>query len=110
MSGRRTGAVDEEDGCPSNIYELVMSPCEQIHSPSPQLFTPIPHPVLKERRTSVFVNVFEEGDVEVSTPTSPSTPSTPRTPVAFSDVHGNTIHIQIPRGSQLYVNYEKKTC
>ena len=103
MLGRHSCALGEEERYLSDVYELRMLPCVSVESSASACYTPTPKSAPNPRRTSVYVNVFEESDADVSTPTSPSTP---RNPVVFSDVHGNTIHVQIPRGSQLYVNYE----
>ena len=79
----------------SSIYELVMTPCDT----SSDIIEALPiTPTLSQRRKSVYVNFFE-----VDEPNTPSTPelSTP------TDINDNTIHLKIPRGSNLYLNYER---
>ncbi len=77
----------------SDIYELVMTPCDNTQdlpeTPVEALGTP------STKKTCIYLNFFEEPN----TPTS----LTPRTP----DVNENMINLVIPRGSNLYVNYEK---
>lgn len=78
----------------SDIYELVMTPCET----SSEMPETIPTTIqLTPKRKNVYVNFFEDDE--------PLTPklSTPKTP----DANDNTIHVKIPRGSELYVNYQK---
>ncbi len=82
----------------SDVYELVMTPCEtSVDLPDTP---PSPPNARLAKRKDVYVNFFSE-------PTSPSgatTPIllTPRTP----DVHETVIHLEIPKGSEVYVNYE----
>ena len=74
----------------SDIYELVMTPCDN----SPEM-PETEHPsvsVPPQKKKNVYVNFFED-DI----------PLTPRTP----DANSNTFHVMIPKGSNLYVNYEK---
>lgn len=85
----------EENNNLSCIYELVMTP----YDTSSDIIEPLPIiPTLSERRKSIYINFFE-----VDEPNTPSTPelSTPR------DVNDNTIHLKIPKGSNLYLNYER---
>ena len=74
----------------SDIYELVMTPCdnspEMPETIQDSVSVPPPH------RKNVYVNFFED-----------DSPLTPRTP----DANSNTFHVMIPKGSNLYVNYEK---
>lgn len=71
----------------SDIYELVMTPCD--NSPEmPETSVSVPN----SKRKNVYVNFFED-----------NSPDTPRTP----DANSNTLHVMIPKGSDLYVNYEK---
>jgi hypothetical protein len=79
----------------SDIYELVMTPCESNALPETMdiIYVNIPTP----KRKNIYVNFFE--DDECLTPKL----STPKTP----DANENTIHVKIPRGSELYLNYEK---
>ena len=81
----------------NDIYELVMTPCETSSDMPEQLSKTLPISIPVPKRKNVYVNFFEDD--------TPSTPelSTPRTP----DANENTIHIKIPRGSDLYVNYQK---
>ena len=82
----------------SCIYELVMTPRDNSSDTIPDI-QPLPiTPTLSQRRKSVYVNFFE-----VDEPNTPSTPelSTP------TDINDNTIHLKIPRGSNLYLNYER---
>ena len=78
----------------SDIYELVMTPCD--NSPeipeTPPTIVSLPPP----KRKSVYVNFFEDNNV-------PDSPVTPRTP----DANSNTFNLMIPKGSDLYINYEK---
>lgn len=78
----------------SDIYELVMTPCD--NSPEmPETAYPmltLPPVVPSSKRKNVYINFFED-----------NTPDTPRTP----DANSNTFHVMIPKGSDLYVNYEK---
>lgn len=83
----------------SCIYELVMTPYDTSSDTSSDIIQHLPiTPSLSERRKSVYVNFFE-----VDEPNTPSTPelSTP------TDINDNTIHLKIPRGSNLYLNYER---
>lgn len=85
----------EKNNNVSCIYELVMTPCDT----SSDIIESLPiTPTLSQRRKSVYVNFFE-----VDEPNTPSTPelSTP------TDINDNTIHLKIPRGSNLYLNYER---
>ena len=82
----------------SCIYELVMTPYDTSSDIISDI-QPLPiTPTVSQRRKSVYVNFFE-----VDEPNTPSTPelSTP------TDVNDNTIHLKIPRGSDLYLNYER---
>jgi hypothetical protein len=78
----------------SDIYELVMTPCE--NSPEmPETLYPmltLPPVVPSPKRKNVYINFFED-----------NSPVTPRTP----DANSNTFHVMIPKNSDLYVNYEK---
>ena len=74
----------------SDIYELVMTPCDNTQdlpeTPVEVLGTP------SIKKTGIYVNFFEE----------------PNTPTSLTpDVNENMINLVIPRGSELYVNYEK---
>lgn len=89
----------EKNNNVSCIYELVMTPYDTSSDTSSDNIQPLPiTPTLSQRRKSIYVNFFE-----VDEPNTPSTPelSTPR------DVNDNTIHLKIPKGSNLYINYEK---
>jgi len=81
----------------SCIYELVMTPCDNSSDNIQEIQYPITPP-LSCRKKSVYVNFFE-----VDEPNTPSTPelSTP------TDINDNTIHVKIPKGSNLYLNYER---
>lgn len=75
----------------SDIYELVMTPCDNNSPEMPETresTVSVPPP----KRKNVYVNFFED-----------DSPLTPRTP----DANSNTFHVMIPKGSNLYVNYEK---
>ena len=70
----------------SDIYELVMTPCD--NSPEmPENNVSVQPPT---KRKNVYINFFED-----------NSPVTPRTP----DANSNTFHVMIPKGSDLYVNY-----
>ena len=74
----------------SDIYELVMTPCDNTQdlpeTPVEMLGT------TSTKKTGIYVNFFEE----------------PNTPTSLTpDVNENMINLVIPRGSELYVNYEK---
>jgi hypothetical protein len=73
----------------SDIYELVMTPCETISDTSSNIIK-IQQP---RKNLDVYVNFFEDMD-------GPLTPKTP-------DVNENMINLSIPKGSYLYVNYQK---
>jgi len=80
----------------SNIYELVMTPSDNEDflpetQPSIQKTT-----VVSPKKSNVYVHFFEL-----------DTPTTPTTPVAFQELYGNMIHVQIPKNTDLYINYEK---
>ncbi len=95
---KRRDQTDSECQHLGDINELVMTPCEKLvdmpETPPPTRPSELP----PRKKIGVYVNFFEEPD-------SPNTPRllTPRTP----DVHQNMINLEIPRGSELYVNYEK---
>lgn len=72
----------------SDIYELVMTPCNNSLEMPETSVSSVPPP----HRKNVYVNFFED-----------NSPNTPRTP----DANSNTFHVMIPKGSDLYVNYEK---
>ena len=75
----------------SDIYELVMTPCDN----SPEMPETTENNVSVQpptKRKNVYINFFED-----------NSPVTPRTP----DANSNTLHVMIPKGSDLYVNYEK---
>jgi len=78
----------------SDIYELVMTPCD--NSPempeTAHLSVSVPPP----KRKNVYINFFEDNN-------TPDNPVTPRTP----DANSNTFNLMIPKGSDLYINYEK---
>ncbi len=78
----------------SDIYELVLTPCETSSDMPETIHNNIP---TTPKRKNIYVNFFE--DDECLTPKL----STPKTP----DANENTIHVKIPRGSEIYVNYEK---
>jgi hypothetical protein len=89
----------EKNNNASCIYELVMTPYDTSYDTFSDIVQPLPiTPTLSERRKSIYVNFFE-----VDEPNTPSTPelSTPR------DVNDNTIHLKIPKGSNVYLNYER---
>ena len=73
----------------SNIYELVMTPCENM----PDTFSISQSLPNTRKKLDVYVNFFEDID-------SPLTPKTP-------DINENLINLSIPKGSDLYVNYQK---
>ena len=78
----------------SDIYELVMTPCDN----SPEM-PETAHPTVSvppSKRKNVYINFFEDNNV-------PDSPVTPRTP----DANSNTFNLMIPKGSDLYINYEK---
>jgi hypothetical protein len=79
----------------SDIYELVMTPCDNTQDLLETPRTPVEKSGTPKKKTDIYVNFFEE-------PNTPKT-LTPRTP----DVNENMINLVIPRGSELYVNYEK---
>ena len=87
----------------SDIYELVMTPCESTTDlpETPPTQCEISKTTPNEKKTDIYVNFFEE-PVTPNTPRT-LTPITPRTP----DVNENMINLTIPRGRNLYVNYEK---
>jgi len=78
----------------SDIYELVMTPCdnspEMPETAHPSVSVPTPN------RKNVYINFFEDNN-------EPDNPVTPRTP----DANANTFNLMIPKGSDLYINYEK---
>lgn len=77
----------------TDIYELVMTPCD--NSPEMETVYPmltLPPVVPSPKRKNVYINFFED-----------NSPVTPRTP----DANSNTFNVMIPKGSDLYVNYEK---
>jgi len=78
----------------SDIYELVMTPCD--NSPEMPETTQNSVSVQSVKRKNVYINFFEDNNI-------PDSPVTPRTP----DANSNTFHVMIPKGSDLYVNYEK---
>lgn len=76
----------------SDIYELVMTPCDN----SPEMPEITQNNILVQpptKRKNVYINFFEDNNI----PDSPVTP----------DANSNTFHVMIPKGSDLYVNYEK---
>ena len=79
----------------SDIYELVMTPCETIPDTSSNI---IKKQHLR-KKLDVYVNFFEDTD----SPLEISGPLTPKTP----DINENMINVSIPKGSYLYVNYQK---
>jgi len=80
----------------SDIYELVLTPCDNSPELPETTHNTLTLPPLEKKR--VYVNFFED----TSTPV-PDSPITPRTP----DANSNTLHVMIPKGSELYLNYEK---
>jgi hypothetical protein len=95
----RRDQTDSECRHLGDIHELVMTPCEKLVDMPPDTPQPTrPFELPPRKKIGVYVNFFEEPD-------SPNTQclSSPRTP----DVHENMINIEIPRGSELYLNYEK---
>lgn len=74
----------------SNIYDLILSPCDNTEfipeTPPKQIITP--------RKSNIYINFFEENDFECitplfdcnmpSTPTTPNTSSTPSTPTSIN--------------------------
>lgn len=82
----------------SCIYELVMTPRDNSSDTIPDIQPIYITPTLSQRRKSVYVNFFEVDE--------PNTPCTPEL-LTPTDVNDNTIHLKIPRGSNLYVNYER---
>ena len=79
----------------SDIYELVMTPCETI----PDTSSNIIKIQQSRKKLDVYVNFFEDMDssLEISGPLTPKTP----------DINENMINVSIPKGSYLYVNYQK---
>jgi hypothetical protein len=73
----------------SDIYQLVMTPCDN----SPEMPETTQNNVPPTKRKNVYINIFEDSNV----PDSPVTP----------DANSNTFHVMIPKNSDLYVNYEK---
>jgi len=83
-----------------NIYELNMTPSENV-SDIPEYFlnlAKINQSPPQRKKISVYVNFFEDMDMD--------SPLTPRTP----DVNDNMINLSIPKGSKIYVNYQKYDC
>jgi hypothetical protein len=95
--------ADLSDRRLSDVYELVMTPCETSVDMDMPDDTPSPPKVAHRKKMDVYVNFYSEP----TSPHGPTTPSvlTPRTP----DVHEKVIHIEIPQGFELYVNYEPFT-
>lgn len=87
--------VNYADGL-SDIYELVLTPCDNSPQMPEVTQNTLTLPPLEKRR--VYVNFFEDTGVPI-----PDSPITPRTP----DANLNTLNLMIPKGSELYVNYEK---
>jgi hypothetical protein len=96
----RENIITSYDDRLSNIYELVMSPCDNDN------FLPETPPSIQKtiinnsKKTNVYVNFFENDY------THPTTPISPKTPILIQEDCG-TIHVKIPRDSELYINYEK---
>ena len=80
----------------SDIYELVLTPCDNSPEMSEVTQNTLTLPPLERKR--VYVNFFEDTGTPV-----PDSPITPRTP----DANSNTFHLMIPKGCELYLNYEK---
>ena len=80
----------------SDIYELVMTPCETIPDTSSNSIKKKPK---SRKKLDVYVNFFEDMDssLEMSGPLKPKTP----------DINENMINVSIPKGSYLYINYQK---
>ena len=81
----------------SDIYELVMTPCETI----PDTSSNITKEPKSRKKLDVYVNLFE--DIDTASSLEISGPLTPKTP----DINENMINVSIPKGSYLYVNYQK---
>jgi hypothetical protein len=97
----------------NNIYDHILIPYDN-NNVVPE--TPPKQIMKSKRKSNIYVNFFEQNEFESNTPTFESnTPTfesnTPtfesNTPRMYQDVHDNTIHIKIPRNSDLYINYEK---
>lgn len=76
--------------------DLVLSPCEPANDPATPITPPPSEPYKPDvrRRSSVFINVMTDGDVECSTPRM------------FTDAHEQMVHINVPATADLYLNYE----
>ena len=79
----------------SDIYELVMTPCETSSEMPETMPTTLPINISSSKTKNVYINFFED-DVMPLTPKL----STP-------DANENTINVKIPRGREIYVNYNK---
>ena len=75
----------------SDIYELVMTPCENVPD-MPETFSNVEKEPIR-KKLGIYVNFVEDMD----------SPLTPRTP----DVNENMINLSIPKGRDVYVNYQK---
>jgi hypothetical protein len=88
---RKEYAINNHDL--SDIYELVMTPCETSSEMPENMPTTLPINTPPNKK-NVYINLFEDEQ-----------PLTPK--FSTSDTNDNMIHVKIPRGSELYVNYNK---
>ncbi len=92
MSERRKQEIIQFNNNLSDIHELVMTPCENVQD-MPETFSNNIELPDTRKKVGVYLNFFEDDE----------TPRTPRTP----DINKNTINLSIPKGCEIYVNYEK---